>query len=93
MKPPHTTTGNEQMTQEEALDIETRVTSGEAMAELKAHCHNVTIRTFPTGEMIGTDAIYTSWIVVGEGKEVEKIAEISKDGTVSAFEIMAWMGY
>lgn len=84
---------NRTMTQEEALDVETRVTSSEAIAELKAHCHNATIRTFPNGEMIGTDAIYTSWIVVEEGKEVEKIAEIDKGGTVSTFEIMAWMGY
>lgn len=81
------------MTQEEALDTKTRVTSSRAIAELKEHGHNVTIRTFPTGEMIGTDVIYVSWIVVVEGKEVDKIAEVSKDGTVSSLEVMMWLGY
>lgn len=81
------------MTQEEALDVETRVTTSEAMAEIKAHSHNPIIRTFPTGEQIGGDCVYCSWIVVVDNHEVDRIARISKDGTVSSFEVMAWLGY
>jgi len=79
------------MTQEEALDSDTRVTVDEAIREIKAHGHptSVRIRTFPSKK---AESGFVQWIILADQGEVEKIVEIT-DGTVLSSEVMAWLGY